>query len=251
MQLVKFDTKAGRVDRSSAPGVPNPVDLNALETAMRIRDAHGGHVTAISMGPLQAESALKECLARGADRAILLADRAFAGADTWATSHTLAGAVRKLGGCDIIVCGEKTVDGDTGQVGPELAEWLGIPHVSYVTEIVDVNGRLRVMCDMTDGLHAAEAQLPVLITVTRRAYRPRYATPQRIFKAVSTTVERWGADDLKDVARAENFGVKGSPTRVTRIVVPPVEGRKGQRLSGAPDEAVADLIQRLETGGIL
>ncbi len=251
MQRVKFDTKAGRVDRSSAPGVINPVDLNALETALRLRDAHGGSVTAISMGPLQAESALKECLARGADRAILLADRAFAGADTWATSHTLAGAVKRLGAYDLVVCGEKTVDGDTGQVGPEMAEWLGIPHVSYVREIVELNGRLKAVCEMNDGLHIAEAKLPVLITVTRRAYRPRYATPQRIFKAVSTTIERWGTDDLKEVATADYFGVKGSPTRVTKIVVPPVEGRKGQRLAGSPDEAVAELVSKLEKGGVL
>ena len=150
----------------------------------------------------------------------MLADRAFAGSDTWATSHTLAGAVKKLGAFDLVVCGEKTVDGDSGQVGPEIAEWLDIPHVSYVREIVELNGRLKVVCDMNDGLHLAEATLPVLITVTRRAYRPRYATPQRIFKAVTTSIEHWGAEDLRDVATADYFGVKGSPTRVTRIVVP-------------------------------
>ena len=174
-----------------------------------------------------------------------------AGSDTWATSHTLAGAVKRLGGCDLVICGEKTVDGDTGQVGPEMAEWLGMPHVSYVREIVELNGRLKALCDMNDGLHLAEAQLPVLITVTRRAYRPRYATPQRIFTAVNTKIERWSAEDLKDVASANHFGVKGSPTRVTKIVVPPVEGRKGQRLAGSPAEAVAALMQKLETGGVL
>ena len=104
---------------------------------------------------------------------------------------------------------------------------------------------------MNDGLHLAEATLPVLITVTRRAYRPRYATPQRIFKAVTTSIEHWGAEDLRDVATADYFGVKGSPTRVTRIVVPPVEGRKGQRLAGSPDETVAQLVGKLEKGGIL
>jgi len=251
MQRVKFDTKAGRVDRSSAPGVVNPVDLNALETALRIRDAHGGSVTALSMGPLQAESALKECLARGADRAVLLADKAFAGSDTWATSYTLAAAVKKLGGCDLVICGEKTVDGDTGQVGPEMAEWLGIPHVSYVRQVIDLNGRLKVLCEMSNGLHVAEASLPALITVTRRAYRPRYATPQRIFKAVTTSIERWGVEDLKDMASADHFGVRGSPTRVTKIVVPPVEGRKGQRLAGPPAEVVATLLKKLEMGGVL
>jgi len=251
MQKVRFDTVLGRVDRSSAAGVVNPVDLNALETALRIRDAHGGSVTAISMGPQQAEAALKECLARGADRTILLADKAFAGADTWATSCTLAAAIRKLGGCDLVVCGEKTVDGDTGQVGPELAEWLGIPHVAYVREVLSVDGRLKGLCEMSDGLYVAEVTLPALITVTRKAGRPRYATPQRIYQAVASRVERWGAEELKEFTAPENFGLRGSPTRLTRVVVPPVEGRKGRRLEGASQDVVATLINQLETGGIL
>jgi len=142
------------------PGVVNPADLHALAVALRIKDKVDAHVTIISMGPAQAHSALKECLARGADRAILLADKAFAGADTWATSHTLASAVKKLGHYDIIVCGEKTVDGDTGQVGPEMAEWLGIPHVTYVREVTEVNGHLRALCDMGDCTYVADAHLP-------------------------------------------------------------------------------------------
>ncbi len=251
MELVRFDTEAGRVDRSSAPGVVNPVDLQALETAMRVRDQHGGEVTAISMGPPQALSALKECLARGADRAILLADKAFAGADTWATSYTLSAAINKLGGCDLVVCGEKTVDGDTGQVGPELAEWLGIPHVTYVREVLSIDQRLKALVDMTEGLYIADAALPVLLTVTRKGPRPRYATPLLIYRALSENIEHWGAEELKDVAVYENFGLRGSPTRLAKVVVPPIEGRKGERLEGSPDEAVAKLLQRLDTGGLL
>jgi len=251
MQRVRFDTEAGRVDRSSAPGVVNPADLHALEVALRIRDKSGGHVTAISMGPTQAHSALKECLARGADKAILLADRAFAGADTWATSHTLASAVKKLGQYDIVVCGEKTVDGDTGQVGPEMAEWLGIPHVTYVKEVTGVNGRLQALCDMGDGTYTADAHLPVLITVSTRADRPRYATPRGIFKALSTEIEMWSAEDLTGFACASKLGLKGSPTRLTKVVVPPLQGRKGERISGTPDAAIATLLSRLETGGVL
>lgn len=251
MELVRFDTEAGRVDRSSAPGVVNPVDLQALETAMRVRDQFGGEVTAISMGPPQALSSLKECLARGADRAILLADKAFAGADTWATSYTLSTAINKLGGCDLVICGEKTVDGDTGQVGPELAEWLGIPHVAYVREVLSIEQRLKALVDMSEGLYVADAALPVLLTVTRKGPKPRYATPLLIHRALSEPIERWGAEELKDVAVHENFGLRGSPTRLTKVVVPPIEGRKGERLEGSPDEAVAKLLQRLETGGIL
>ena len=251
MERVKFDTVAGRVDRSSAQGVVNPVDLHALEMAMRIRDEYGGEVVVISMGPQQADSALKECLARGADRVVLLADKAFAGADTWATSYTLASAVKKLGGCDLFICGEKTVDGDTGQVGPGTAEWLGIPHVNYVREIVSIDGQLKALCDMSDGMYLAQVKLPALLTVTRKAHRPRYATPQRIFAAADDTIEKWGAADLADVATSDNFGLRGSPTRLTKVVVPPVEGRKGEKISGSSDEVVAALVERLETGGIL
>jgi electron transfer flavoprotein beta subunit len=251
MERVRFDTVAGRVDRSSAAGVVNPVDLNALEAALRVRDQYGGTVTVISMGPQQAVSSLRECLARGADRAVLLADRAFAGADTWATSYTLSAAIRKLGGCDLVICGEKTVDGDTGQVGPELAEWLGIPHVAYVREIVSIDTRLKALVDMSDGLYIAETSLPVLLTVTRKGPRPRYATPAGIFGAVAATVGPWGAEELRDVADTAKLGLRGSPTRLTKVVVPPLEGRKGERLDGGADEAVAQLLQRLETGGIL
>ena len=235
MERVRFDAEPGRVDRSSASGVVNPADLHALEVALRIKDKAGGHITVISMGPTQAHSALKECLARGADRAILLADRAFAGADTWATSHTLASATKKLGKYDIVVCGEKTVDGDTGQVGPEMAEWLGIPHVTYVREVMEVNGRMQALCDMGDGIYVADAKLPVLITVSTRSSRPRYATPRRIFDAVNTEIEQWSAEDLTGFATAGNLGLKGSPTRLTKVVVPPIQGRKGERISGTPD----------------
>jgi len=251
MERVRFDTVAGRVDRSSAPGVVNPVDLQALEVAMRVRDQYGGEVTVISMGPQQAISSLRECLARGADRAILLADRAFAGADTCATSYTLSVAIKKLGGYDLVVCGEKTVDGDTGQVGPELAEWLGIPHVTYVREILTVDKQLKALVDMSDGLYVAEASLPLLLTVTRKGPRPRYATPLQIYRALASRIEHWGTEELKDVADPERFGLRGSPTRLTRVVVPPIEGRKGERLEGNPDEAVTTLLQRLESGGVL
>ena len=251
MERVRFDTVAGRVDRSSAPGVVNPVDLHALEAALRVRDQYGGEVTVVSMGPQQAVSSLRECLARGADRAVLLADRAFAGADTWATSYTLSIAAKKLAGCDLVICGEKTVDGDTGQVGPELAEWLGIPHVAYVREILNITGRLKALVDMSDGLYLAEVSVPALLTVTRKGPRPRYATPQRIFRALSTHIEQWGAEELEDIAEPGHFGLRGSPTRLTRVVVPPDEGRKGERLDGTPDEVVAELLQRLEMGGML
>ncbi len=133
MNQVRFEVDRGRVDRSSAGVEINPFDLNALEAAVQIKEDMGGTVTAISMGPHQAESSLRDALARGADDAVLLENRKFAGADTLATSYTIACAIRKLGAFDLILCGEKTVDGDTGQVGPEIAEHLNIPHIAYVS----------------------------------------------------------------------------------------------------------------------
>jgi electron transfer flavoprotein beta subunit len=251
IEKVQFQKENGWVDRKSADAEINPFDLNALEAAQKLKEKLGATVTVISMGPPSAEAVLKEGIARDADRGILLTDDAFKGSDTLATSYALAAAIKKVGDFDLILCGEKTVDGDTGQVGPETAEWLGIPHVNYVREIVSMDGRLKALCDMSDGLYLAEVALPALITVTRKAYRPRYATPQRIFAAVGTAIERWGAAELAEVATSEYFGLRGSPTRLTKVVVPPVEGRKGERLSGSTDEVVAALIERLGTGGIL
>ena len=133
MTEVKFDVEKGRVDRSSAGAEINPFDMNALETAVQVKEKLGGTISAVSMGPPQAEAALRDALSRGVDEAVLLVDKAFAGADTLATSYTLAVAIKKMGEFDLIVCGEKTVDGDTGQVGPEIAEHLDIPHVAYVS----------------------------------------------------------------------------------------------------------------------
>jgi len=149
IERVRFDEATGRIDRRSAKLEPNPFDLNALEAAVRIKEQAGGSVTVLSMGPPQAEDALRDAVARGADRIILMTDQAFAGADTWATSNTLVGGVKKLGEFDIILAGEKTVDGDTGQVGPEIGEWLGIPHIAYVSKVREASAdSMTVVCEM-------------------------------------------------------------------------------------------------------
>ena len=160
IEKVRFDTVRGVVDRSSAPLEINPFDLNALEAAVQIKEKLGGEITAISMAPPMAEPVLKDAIARGADRAILLTDKRFAGADTLATSYTLASAIKKLGKFDLIICGEKTVDGDTAQVGPEVAEHLGIPHVAYVSRIKEISReRLLVVsrygCSLLDGVETS------------------------------------------------------------------------------------------------
>jgi len=252
MERVKFDTESGRVDRSSAAGEINPFDLNALETAVQLKEKLGGTVTTISMGPPQAESSVRDSLSRGADRGILLVGKEFAGADTWATSYTLASAIKKLGKFDIIVCGEKTVDGDTGQVGPEIGEWLGIPHIAYVSKVREATtSSVTVVCEMESDRYIISAPMPVLITVTKDINSPRLPSFADKMKARKATIETWGAADLADVADAANFGLKGSPTRLNKVVVPSEEGRKGEVFRGTPDDAAKNVADALEKLGLL
>jgi len=251
MERVKFDTETGTVDRTSAAGEINPFDLNALEAAVQIKEKLGGTVTTISMGPPQAESSVRDTLSRGADRGILLVDRAFAGADTLATSYTLASAIRKLGEFDLIVCGEKTVDGDTGQVGPELAEWLDIPHVAYVSEIKEIGEKFTVICDMEGDRYLIESRLPLLITVTKDINVPRLPAFADKLKARKAEIEKWTADDLSCVAETSRFGLKGSPTRLKKVIVPSQEGRKGEIFRGSPAEIIERIIDAFEEGGVL
>ncbi len=250
IEKVKFDVEIGRIDRSSAPGETNPFDLNALEAAVQIKEKLGGTVTAISMGPLQAQSTLRDALSRGADRAILLSDVRFSGADTLATSYTLACAIRKLGRFDLIICGEKTVDGDTGQVGPELAEHLDIPHVAYVSEIRKVSEeKIVVVSDMGDAYYLVEVRLPALITVTKDINTPRLPTLRDKLKARKAKIEVWTADNLADVADVSRFGLSGSPTTVYEITFPAEKGKNVKILRG--EDAVNELLEILEERGFL
>lgn len=248
MERVKFDRENGTVDRTSAPGEINPFDLNALEVAVQIKENVGATVTTISMGPPQAEAALRDALSRGADRGILLVDRAFAGADTWATSYTLASAIRRLGQTDLIVCGEKTVDGDTGQVGPEIAEWLDIPHVAYVSEIKNVGEKMTVVCDMEGDRYLMESGFPLLITVTKDINSPRLPSFSDKLKARKAEIEKCTAEELSAVADASRFGLKGSPTRLNKVIVPSEEGRKGEIFRGNPEETAVKLAAALNEG---
>ncbi len=251
MNRVKFDTEKGRIDRSSAGAEINPFDLNALEAAVQIKDKLGDTVTIISMGPPTAESALRDALSRGADDAILLVDRAFAGADTVATSYALAAAIKKLGEFDLIICGEKTVDGDTGQVGPEIAEHLGIPHVSYVSEIKEMGEKMVLVCEMEDNRYLIESGFPLLITVTKDINVPRLPSLRNTLKARKAKIEIWTAADLASIADQSRFGVQGSPTRVYRVTVPTEEGRKGEILKGTTNEAVKRIADAFEERQIL
>lgn len=242
IEKVRFDVETGRIDRSSAPAETNPFDLNALEAGLQIKERLGGFVTVISMGPRQAESSLKDAIARGADRAILLTDPRLAGADTIATAKALSAAIRKLGGFDLILCGEKTVDGDTGQVGPEVAELLGIPHAAYVCEIKEVaRDRIKVVSDMGDK-YLYELELPALLTVTRELNSPRLPTLKDLLRAKRAKIEIWTADDLSDYVSVDQLGFQGSRTRVVKVVIPSTEHRRGIILRG---EDAVEKIGRL------
>ena len=251
MSQVKFDAEKGRVDRSSAGAEINPFDLNALEAAVQMKDKLGGMVTTISMGPPSAESALRDALSRGADEAVLLVDSAFAGADTLATSYALAAAIKKLGESDLIICGEKTVDGDTGQVGPEIAEHLGIPHVAYVSEIKEMGEKMVLVCEMEDNRYLIESGFPLLITVTKDINVPRLPSLRNTLKARRAKIEIWTADDLTPNVDRRIFGLQGSPTRVHKVTVPTEKGRKGEIFKGTVNEAVKRIADAFEERRIL
>jgi len=252
IEKVRFDYEKGRLDRSSAGAVTNPFDLNALEAAVQIKERAGGSVTAISMGPMQAIEMLRDALARGADKAILLSDERFAGADTLATAYTLATAIKKLGAFDLVICGEKTVDGDTAQVGPEVAEFLGIPHAAYVEEIREINAKwIVVKARMEQSDYILKLSLPALITVTKDINVPRLPTLRDKLKAMRAPITIWTYDDLSQVADQKYFGFEGSPTRVIKVFTPVTGGRRGQMISGSPEEIAAKIVHILRENKIL
>ena len=243
IEKVRFDFETGRLDRSSAEAVINPFDLNALEAAVQIKEAVGATVTAISMGPKAAESALRDAIARGADRGILLTDTRFAGADTLATSYALSSAIRRLGSFDLVICGEKTIDGDTAQVGPEVAEFLGIPHVAYVEEILEADKkRIIVKSRMGRNYYVLALRLPGLITVTKDVNAPRLPTLRDKIRSRRAEITVWDADSLSEVADTRLFGVSGSPTTVARVYAPHAEKRKGMIFRGNPEEAAEKIV---------
>tara|TARA_Y100000588_G_C14182274_1_gene894195 strand:+ start:252 stop:1034 length:783 start_codon:yes stop_codon:yes gene_type:complete len=210
---VKLDPKTGTLIRDGIPSIINPDDKCGLEAAITLKEAHGAHVTVLTMGPPQAEKALREAIAMGADEAILVTDRAFAGADTWATSSTLASAIKNLE-YDLIITGRQAIDGDTAQVGPQIAEHLQLPQVSYVADLQKEGETLILKRMFEDGYHKIQAQMPCLITTLSEMNEPRYMSVGGIYKAYQEEIKKWTLEDL-DVDRA-NIGLKGSPTRVKK-----------------------------------
>ncbi len=239
---VRINPETGTLIREGVPGVINPFDMHAIEAGLHIREKTGGTVTVITMGPPQAESALRDAMSMGADDNLLLCDGAFAGSDTWATSFTLSKAIGKLG-ADIIICGKQAIDGDTAQVGPETAEFLNIPHISYVRKIEDVNeNSIRVQRMMDEGYDVVESPFPVLLTVVKELNEPRLPSLKGKMAAKKAVIRKWGAPDI--MADENDLGLKGSPTQVKNIFTP--AARSGRKmLEGAPEEQIDALLQEL------
>lgn len=242
---VKLDPVKGTLIRDGVPSIINPDDKAALEAALCIREQAGGKVTVVSMGPPQADVALREALAMGADEAILVTDRAFGGADTWATSYTIASAIKKLD-YDLIIAGRQAIDGDTAQVGPQIAQHLGLPQVSYVENIEAVNERSIVLRrQFEDRYHIVEAQLPCLITVLSELNKPRYMSVSGVFDAYrEKKVVRMTLEDLEDVIDKSNIGLGGSPTRVKQSFTKQPKG-KGEKFETDADDAVRIIVEKL------
>lgn len=238
---IKIDPETNTLIREGVESIINPFDLYAIEEALRLREQHDGKVTAITMGPPQAEAALREAVAIGVDEIILLSDRKFAGSDTWATSLTLAAAIRKLGDVDIILTGQQAIDGDTAQVGPGIAAHLGIPQVCFVRRIEQIeDGRIRLQRLMEDGYDRLDTPLPVVISVVKEINEPRLPSLRGKRNARKASITKWNADDLGLDER--ETGLNGSPTQVVRIFSPKHE-KVGEKHEVTPEEA-ADLLYR-------
>jgi len=229
--------------RDGVEAIVNPLDLYAIEIALQLRDAHGGEVIVVSMGPPKAVKAVKEAIAMGCDSGVLISDKAFAGSDTWATSYVLAAALQRIGGYDLIICGERATDGDTGQVGPGLASFLDLPVASYVGSVAEArDGTLRVHRLVESGYEILDVALPAVLTVVKEVADPRLPTLRGKQKARRTEVPSWGLNDLE--VEADQFGLTGSPTRVVRIFRPTV-ARECRKVDASDEQSVHDAVEQL------
>lgn len=240
---IKIDPINGTLIREGVPSIINPDDKVGIEMALRLKDKFGANVTIITMGPLQADKALREALAMGADRAILLTDRKFAGADTLATSHALVGALKLLP-FDLIITGRQAIDGDTAQVGPQIAELLDIPQISYVEQIeYDNINKFTVKKAIEDGYEILETNSPCLVTVLSTALEVRYMSVKGIMKAYTSEIEYWGADKIN--VNEKKLGLNGSPTRVHKAFSRGIKA-PGEVFELEAEQAVGVIISKLK-----
>ncbi|NCC51265.1 MAG: electron transfer flavoprotein subunit beta/FixA family protein [Spartobacteria bacterium] len=242
---VKINPETNTLIREGVESIINPFDENALEAALVLKETSGATVTVMTMGPPQAESALRECMARGADDVILLSDRAFAGSDTWATSYALAQGIRTLEQKpDIILFGKQAIDGDTAQVGPGVAEFLDLPVITYVRKLEVEGETVQVERVFEDGYEKMEAPMPVVLTILKEMNVPRMASLRGRMKAKKAEIKTWTAEHIK--ADPKEIGLQGSPTKVVRIFTPPKK-TGGVRIDGShPLEAARALVEKLK-----
>ena len=246
---VKIDPQTNNLIRDGIENIINPFDTYAIEEGVRLRERFGGRVITISMGPPQAEAALREAISLGVDEGILLSDPAFAGADTWATSYTLSVAIRKLEQSDLIICGRQTLDGDTGHVGPQLAEMLDLPFVAYVSSIEEIaDGGMRVRRMVEDGYEIIESPLPAVLTVVKEINTPRLPSLRGIARSKSATIPVWGVKELK--IDLDKVGLAGSFTKVIRVFSPQ-RVCQGEIFEGEPENQVDCLLGRLKDNGLV
>jgi electron transfer flavoprotein alpha/beta subunit len=228
--------------RSAIPAVINPLDRVAIEQAVRLKTERGGVVSVLTMAPPDAEDQLIEALAMGCDRAYLLTDVAFAGADTLATARCLSAAIRKIGEQDLVFCGGYSLDGSTAQVGPQVAELLGLPDLTHVLELQVAGSAVEVRCKAEEGPACYGTDLPALITFSTEATRPRLPSMVGLRKAIGTPITTWTAADLN--LKPEEIGLRGSPTQMLNVFSAST-GRKGEILQGTPDELATTLLGKL------
>jgi electron transfer flavoprotein beta subunit len=241
---VEVDEKTGVLKRDGVDSKMNPYDLYALETALKIKQETGATISVLSMGPPQAKQVIEEAYMMGADKGALLSDRRFAGADVLATSYTLSQGVRKLGNPDLIICGKQTTDGDTAQVGPEMAEFLGMPHVANVKKIVDIKEKsIVVEMDMPNTLEVCEIKYPCLITVEKDIFQPRLPSFKLKLSSKDKEVPFYSLDDFEDKDE-KRYGLNGSPTQVLRIF-PPSSNNDKELWKGDAEEVSNKLTQKL------
>lgn len=243
-QDVKINPETNTLIREGVKSIINPFDMYAIEEGLRIKEKLGGKITVITMGPPQAEEALREAISLGADDVILMTDRAFAGADTWATSYTLARGIEKLGKYDLIICGKQAIDGDTAQVGPGIAAQLNIPQVTYVKKTEEIKNDIARFERMTEeGYEIIETPLPCLITVVKEINVPRLPSLKGKIRAKQAPLVKLTSKDIN--ADPSKIGLKGSPTVVDKIFAPPKRSG-GQIFQGATEEVVNKLVDSLK-----
>lgn len=233
----------GTLNRAAMLTIMNPDDKAGLEAALRLKDEYGAEVTVLTMGLPKAEDVLREAMAMGADKGILVTDRVLGGADTWATSTTIAGAIRNLE-YDLIITGRQAIDGDTAQVGPQIAEHLGLPVISYAQEIKIDGDSVVVKRQYDDGYHMLKAKMPCLITALSELNDPRYMTPGGIFDALQADITVWGRANLVDVDDS-NLGLKGSPTKIAKASDKVRKG-SGEKVNLDAEESVSYIVGKLK-----